>query len=200
MQWKDPVATPDDLPTTWNKVNDHRWCKSDGFVYKFDGEERAKVKVPWDWWVDTLSQLTDVSLADLTNGDVLSYDSTSEKFKNKAIFNPTITTPSDWEVLGYNGTSERWENKTIFNPTITTPVEWDVLSYNGTSDKWENKAIFNPTITSPVEWQILKYNGTAFVNANEKTELPTLPSVDGNYHLKCTVSDGTATLSWEAQV
>ena len=144
MQWKDPVATPEDLPTTWSKVNDHRWCKSDWFVYKFDGEERAKVKVPWDWWVDTLAQLTDVSLADLTNGDALIFDETSTKFKNKAIFNPTIT--------------------------------------------------------SPVEWQVLKFNGTTYVNADEKTELPTLPSVDGNYHLKCTVADGTATLSWEAQV
>ena len=126
MQWKDPVATPEDLPTTWSKVNDHRWCKSDWFVYKFDGEERAKVKVPWDWWVDTLI-----------------FDETSTKFKNKAIFNPTIT--------------------------------------------------------SPVEWQVLKFNGTTYVNADKKTELPTLPTVDGTYHLKCTVADGTATLSWEAQ-
>lgn len=32
------------------------------------------------------------------------------------------------------------------------------------------------------------------------SDLPTLPTADGNYLLKCTVADGEATLTWEAQV
>ena len=143
IQWKDPVAVAEDLPTTWNQINDHRWCKDDGFVYKWDGEEWNKVHVPGDWGAENLSQLTDVSLTDLQDWDVLSYDATSEKFKNKAIFNPEITTPADWDIVKYNETTEKWENETT--------LEWIPCEHGNTCAQSYNQ--FDVTrITN--EWYI----------------------------------------------
>lgn len=50
------------------------------------------------------------------------------------------------------------------------------------------------------DYIVRQTNGTnAYVPLVIPTELPEAPSSDGTYHLKIVVSDGTATLSWEAE-
>lgn len=49
------------------------------------------------------------------------------------------------------------------------------------------------------DYIVRQTNGeNAYVKLVIPTELPTSPTTDGSYHLKCTVASGTATLSWES--
>lgn len=67
-----------------------------------------------------VSDLTDVALTTLTDGQVLKYNSTTQKWENSSsapttsalddLTNVNITTPSNNQVLKYNSTSEEWEN------------------------------------------------------------------------------------------
>lgn len=51
------------------------------------------------------------------------------------------------------------------------------------------------------DYIVRQTNGTnEYVKLVIPDELPDNPTTDGNYVLKCTVSDGTATLTWEAQL
>lgn len=57
-----------------------------------------------------------------------------------------ITSPSNGQVLTYDGTAEKWENSTPATPSlaglsdtvVTEPSNGQVLTYNSTSGKWEN--------------------------------------------------------------
>ena len=50
------------------------------------------------------------------------------------------------------------------------------------------------------DYVVRQTNGTnEYVKLVIPTELPTAPSSDGNYTLKCTVSSGTATYSWVSE-
>lgn len=86
----------------------------------------------------TLASLTDTDITTPSNGQVLTYDSTSEKWENSTPATPSlaglsdtvVTDPSNGQVLTYNGTSEKWENAnasgggdsyTYGSDTFTTP-------------------------------------------------------------------------------
>ena len=102
----------------------------------------------------TLAGLTDTSITTPSDGQVLTYDSTAEKWENAAIpaqtidglSDTTITTPSDGQVLTYDSTAEKWENAAIpaqsinglSDTTITTPADGQVLTYDSTAEKWVN--------------------------------------------------------------
>ena len=68
----------------------------------------------------TLSGLTDVDITSASNGQVLTYDSTSEKWENSSLpagvddlndlTDVTITSATDGQVLKYDGTSQKWVN------------------------------------------------------------------------------------------
>ena len=57
-----------------------------------------------------------------------------------------LTTPTNGQVLEYNGTTQKWENKAqaggalsnLTDVTLTNPANGNVLKYNSTSQKWEN--------------------------------------------------------------
>lgn len=66
----------------------------------------------------TLASLTDTDITTPSNGQVLTYDSTAEKWENSPIpaqsitglSDTTISTPTDGQVLTYDGTAEKWVN------------------------------------------------------------------------------------------
>lgn len=65
----------------------------------------------------TLSGLTDVDITSASNGQVLTYDSTAEKWENAAAIDElsdlddvAITSATDGQVLTYDGTSQKWKN------------------------------------------------------------------------------------------
>lgn len=59
-----------------------------------------------------------------------------------------LDTPTNGQVLEYNGTTQKWENKAqaggslsnLTDVALTTPVNGNILRYNSTSQKWENYA------------------------------------------------------------
>lgn len=60
-----------------------------------------------------------------------------------ALTDVDITTPSEGQVLTYDATAEKWENSTpalsdLSDAAITTPSNGQVLAYNSTTEKWEN--------------------------------------------------------------
>lgn len=100
-----------------------------------------------------------------------------------------ITTPTDGQVLKYNSASQKWENgagggggasalNDLSDVTIANPSSGQALLYDGT--KWENANLPAPPtvpdelndlsdvdINTPTSGQVLKFNGTDWVNANE---------------------------------
>lgn len=69
----------------------------------------------------TLADLTDTDISTPTNGQVLTYDSTAEKWENANI--PTPATPSLSDLT---------------DTTISTPTNGQVLTYDSTAAKWVN--------------------------------------------------------------
>ena len=64
----------------------------------------------------TLAGLTDVAISNVAGGDAIVYDSSAQKYKNKALglndlSDVNITTPADSEKLTYDGTDSEWQNK-----------------------------------------------------------------------------------------
>lgn len=109
----------------------------------------------------TLAGLTDTDITTPSDGQVLTYDSTAEKWKNAAIpaqsidglSDTAISTPAAGQVLTYDSTAEKWGNASIpaqsitglSDTTISTPTDGQVLTYDGTSSKWVNGGIASLT-------------------------------------------------------
>lgn len=96
--------------------------------------------------VSYLSQLLDVALTSQTNGQVLTWNSTSNRWVNQTpvtalagLSDVSLTSPAANQVLTYNGV--RWVNTapTLANlgdVTVTSPTAGQFLSWNGT--RWVN--------------------------------------------------------------
>lgn len=91
----------------------------------------------------TLAELTDTDITTPSNGQVLTYDGTSEKWENAAIpaqsvdglSDTNITTPTEGQVLTYDNTSSKWVNATpetgggVIYPPADTEIE--IGTWNG---------------------------------------------------------------------
>ena len=69
----------------------------------------------------TLAELTDTDISTPTNGQVLTYDSTAEKWENANIPTPSTPALSD-----------------LTDTAISTPTNGQVLTYDSTAEKWVN--------------------------------------------------------------
>lgn len=106
---------------------------------------------------DELDDLTDVDLGTLTDGQILKYDATSDKWINGDasatidelgdIDDVDLTSLADGQIIKWDATNSKWVNASL--PTV--PDELNDLS--------------DVDLTSPVDGQILKYDGTSWVNA-----------------------------------
>lgn len=115
----------------------------------------------------SLENLTDVDLDNLSDGQILKYDSASSKWVNATneavttlanLTDTEITNPSDGQILKYDATSGKWINGTgggggasalndLSDVDLTTPAQGQVLKYDGS--EWVND-----------EEDILSYNDT----------------------------------------
>ena len=96
----------------------------------------------------------------------------------------TINNPQDGEILVYNSTTNKWENKELdvavniedlenvdINPATLT--NGAIIKYDSSSQKWINSSetlndISDVTVTTPQNKQVLKYNGSRWVNSDNK--------------------------------
>jgi hypothetical protein len=152
-----------------------------------------------------IPELTDVSLTNLANNEILVYNSSSEVWENKAqssginelndISGVTITNVQANQVLKYiNGV---WVNSTDTNTNtdnlndltdtlLTIPLgNNEVLKYNSSSSKWENgnlnlNNINDVNITSLQNGEVLKYNSSTskWENSNRIDTLNELTDVN----------------------
>lgn len=99
---------------------------------------------------DEISELDDVSLSNLANGQILKYNSTSQKWENANesgggatdlddLTDVDITTPSNGQILKYNNSTSKWENANesqgttvIANPSGTATADLNKLQVGST--------------------------------------------------------------------
>lgn len=158
-----------------------------------------------------LSDLTDVTIAMLANGQILQYDSTSNKWKNvnmpaltaaiSTLTDVNLTDLADGQILQYNGVSGKWENATISpggatslaaltDVALTSLQDGQMLIYDSTAGKWKN-ANFNTSNYLSVQQngvEKAKYTG----NQNTNT---TANIITGEYIKTASVSAGAVTFT-----
>ena len=106
--------------------------------------------------VSVLTDLQDVTVSSVTNGQVLKFNSTSQKWENANedsvsigiddLTDVDITTASNAQVLSYNGTSGKWVNTSLpstdlddlTDVALSNPANGQVLKFNSSTNKWEN--------------------------------------------------------------
>lgn len=150
------------------------------------------------WWAEqsaggatSFADLTDVSLSNLTNGQIPQYNSTSQKWENKNL--PTVpddlndlsdvslSSSQNGQALIYDSTSSKWKNQNIpsvvsdlndlGDVSISSLSNGQVLEYNSGTNKWENASLpsipdeitdmSDVSVSSVQNGQVLKYNTTS---------------------------------------
>ena len=107
-----------------------------------------------------LSNLEDVAIATLSDGDILQYNATTHKWENKELHiavnlddldnvNIDATSLENGQILKYDAANQKWVNGTI--PTIESLNDIDDVN-----------------VGSAENGQILKFNGTNWVNRDNK--------------------------------
>lgn len=86
--------------------------------------DRIKIKI--SAIKTSLVSLTDVTITEPANGDIITYDSTAEKWKNSAnekslasLTDVVITEPTDGQPIVYDATSEKFVNGSVHGYTVT---------------------------------------------------------------------------------
>jgi len=149
-----------------------------------------------------ISELTDVELTNLANGEVLKYNSTSEKWENQTtigtesintLTDTNITTPiTNGSSLIYNTTSGKWENNLLVDldtlnnlsdTNISSVANKDFLLYDSTSSKWINtpsniENLKNVSLLLTADKEILQYNAANGNWENNILNLNTIQDVN----------------------
>lgn len=99
---------------------------------------------------DEISELDDVSLSNLANGQILKYNSTSQKWENANesgggatdlddLTDVNITSPSNGQILKFNNSTSKWENANesqgttvIANPSGTASADLEKIQVGST--------------------------------------------------------------------
>jgi hypothetical protein len=134
-----------------------------------------------------IPELNDVELINLANGEVLQYNSTSEKWENSLLVDndtdnladltdTNITAPIlNGSSLVYNTNTNKWQNlllldidtlNNLSDTNISSLADKDFLLYDNASSKWINTPsnidnLKNVNILSVANNEILKYNSTS---------------------------------------
>ena len=118
----------------------------------------------------SFSDITDIAVSELVDGQILQYDATSGKWKNVSpgsvdtdlgdLNDVDLTNIQDGQMIAWDAQNSKWVNVTpsadieslndIDDVDLTNPSNGQMLKYNGTSEKWENSDM--PTIdATPTE-------------------------------------------------
>jgi hypothetical protein len=165
---------------------------------------------------DEISDLSDVTLTSLENGDTLKWDATNNKWVNgqggggasalEDLTDTDITTPANGDVLKYDATNDEWVNSPI---TSVNDEEITLAEYNDlpTAQKNNGKNYFitdgqNAGYIFSVQKAVLAAGATS-VQFNIPTTgepLLTLYTSDPNVqYTSCTISSGVATYYFTAR-
>ena len=105
--------------------------------------------------IDTLNELSDVTISSPSNGQILEYNglywqnvpNTAPSFIDD-LTDVVITSVADGELLVYDAGTGKWINQAggagvsaiddLSDVTVTSPADGELLVYNSTSSEWEN--------------------------------------------------------------
>ena len=149
------VSAPMYDPTEGNVIGDLRINGTDGLLYKCTGATSGV----WDsakWTLTDLaselenagsasaiSDLTDVDLTSLTDGQMLKWDATAQKWVNVTLSVSTsfasltdtdITNPSDGQIVRWDATSQKWQNVDMPDASVTKSVTGNPLTFSDGAD------------------------------------------------------------------
>lgn len=125
-----------------------------------------------------LNDIGDVVITNVSNGQVLMYDSTTQKWVNGTISttlsglsDTQIASLSNGQVLKYDSASSKWVNadnplSNLSDANISSATNGQSLIYNSTSQKWENgneklSNLSDANISSASNKNILQFNSTS---------------------------------------
>jgi hypothetical protein len=134
----------------------------------------------WENLAATLTDLNDVIISTLNNGDILRYNSVSQRWETDTfniddLDNVNIVGVANNEVLKYNSVTSKWENSNridtldeLGDVTLTSVTTGDLLRYNGsifvnTKIALDND-FTNVNFTSLTNGDLIKYDGSNFIN------------------------------------
>lgn len=109
----------------------------------------------------SFSDITDIAVSELADGQILKYDATSGKWKNVSpgsvdtdlgdLNDVDLTNVQDGQMIAWDAQNSKWVNVTpsadieslgdIDDVDIANPSNGQILKFNGTSEKWENATI-----------------------------------------------------------
>ena len=213
------IATEADLPSAGGNIDassiniDNKWeirlDASSNFILEntaisinsIIGDAHSGKITLYDY---NLEDLENVTITDLSNGQILKYNSTASTWENVTdpsgvetlndLTDVTITNLTNGQILQYNEFNELWENATLptgvetlndlTDVTITNLANGQILMYNDFDEQWQNSLL--PTgitllseltdvaITNVANGQILRYD-----DSNEVWENITPTYLDG---------------------
>lgn len=213
-----PTAYATGIPMAY--VNDMYLSIGEGAIYACTTEGNAstalwvyKMTLSGGGGATVLTDLQDVTIAALANGQILQYDNTSGKWKNvnlpalsaaiSTLTDVNLTDLANGQILQYNGVSGKWENASISpggasaltdlnDVAITSVSGGQILQYDSTAGKWKNAS--PPTVDQT-------YNG-ASSNAQSGTAVAgaivnkaDITDLDSFLPTTATVSSGTFSFS-----
>lgn len=133
MRYKGSVATYEDLPSTGNTVGDVYNVLDTGKNYAWTNDNT------WDDFggavTVSIAAATDVSLNDLANGQVLIYNSSTQKWENGVLDTLPSQTGQGGKFLTTNGTNASWSNVPNTLPSQTGNAN-KFLTTDGTNASW----------------------------------------------------------------
>ena len=218
-------STPTAFPSsgiTYAYENDAYLNKTEGAIYHCTLEGNASTaKWVYDMTLSgggggatVLSDLTDVVITALSNGQLLQYDSIAGKWKNvtlspggatalSALTDVDISSLLDGQLLQYDSTAGKWKNVTmspggatalsaLTDVDLTSLQNGQMLIYDSTAGKWKNAnmpAVNDATLT-------IQKNGTTVgtFTANASSNV-TANIVTGEYIKTASVSSGSVTFT-----
>lgn len=139
-------------------------------------------------------ELNDVELTNLSNNQVLAYNSSSEKWENQttggvdsvsSLSDTNINNLSDNQILRYDSTSSKWLNETLTDvdtiqnlsdTNITNLSDNQILKYDNASSKWLNENnnlenLNNITLSNTADNEVLKYDNASSNWINEAVKI-----------------------------
>ena len=150
----------------------------------------------------SISNLSDTDIQNLTDGQILKYDSVSGKWENvddnlDDVNDVDITSPTDGDALIYDGNSGKWVNGSgggggsttlggLTDVTLTTPTNNQVLMYDSSEQEWVNGNAPSGGIL-PHLYITTEADAMVFVRSNDHADI--YPTEVSSGHYECDLPD-----------
>lgn len=144
-----------------------------------------------DVYSGQLSNSSDVEIVNLSDGQIIIWDETNNKWKNtdryfeiNNLTDVNLNSLANGQILKYDETSDKWINTDYaindlsnVNINLSTLADGQIIVYNATTDEWENSEvkgghkILNDSGTTLAQKDNLQFKGVYTQNNGDNTEV-----------------------------